>query len=49
MFYVIIRNKLPQGTGNIIHSFMMGTVLDLGPAENVELIQVFLLPLLMSP
>ncbi|XP_042873349.1 uncharacterized protein LOC122253974 [Penaeus japonicus] len=34
------RNKLPQGTGNIIHSFMMGTVLDLGPAENVELIQI---------
>ncbi|XP_068234684.1 beta-alanyl-bioamine nonribosomal peptide synthetase ebony [Palaemon carinicauda] len=35
-----VRNKLPEGVGNVIHSFMMGTLLELGPAENVELIQI---------
>ncbi|XP_063607834.1 beta-alanyl-bioamine nonribosomal peptide synthetase ebony-like [Penaeus indicus] len=34
------RSKLPQGIGNVIHSFMMGTLLELGPVENVVLIQI---------
>ncbi|XP_045108560.1 tyrocidine synthase 3-like isoform X2 [Portunus trituberculatus] len=34
------REFLPEGTGQVIHSFVMGTLLSLGPAENVELIQM---------
>lgn len=35
-----VRSNLPKEVGTVLHSFMMGTLLELGPAENVELIQI---------
>nr|XP_045612452.1 malpicyclin synthetase-like [Procambarus clarkii] len=34
------RTKLPEEIGTVLHGFMMGTLLELGPAENVELIKI---------
>ncbi|XP_042203852.1 mycosubtilin synthase subunit C-like isoform X2 [Homarus americanus] len=34
------KSKVPKGRGTVLHSFMMGTLLQLGPAENVELIEI---------
>ncbi|CAL4132029.1 unnamed protein product, partial [Meganyctiphanes norvegica] len=36
----LVRGRLPEGVGKVVHSFMMATEKSVGAAENVELIQV---------